>query len=159
MAENKKINIDNIKAICAANKVQTVWVTEDNQVFLPKAKNHAQNHCRTTGVKLLQFNADGSQVSDKRVKTQQVVEDLITKKSEASGGKDLKDLGRKELHKILSDLGSDERPSANKDSIALIEKLNAELEAAEGADNQNEEEEELGTTSAPEDTNPNDEEE
>lgn len=159
MAKNQEINIDNIKAICAKHKVQTVWVTEDNQVFLPKAKNHAQNHCRTTGVKLLQFNADGSQVSDARVKSQQAAEDAITKNTEASGGKDLKDLALDELHKILSDLGSDERPRSKKDSRALIEKLQAELEAAEGADNQNEEEEELGTTSAPEDSNPNEEEE
>jgi hypothetical protein len=112
-----KLN-ETIKAVCEAHKVDFVFLSEDDQIFLPKAEYHCKNHCNKNQLSYKKLTADGTVVPEKKEDTGHTPEPE-KEITEAS----LKKLNKKALQAMLDGKVEFSEDNTKAELIEMILKL------------------------------------
>lgn len=121
----EKSILETIEQVCEAHNVEFVYVTDDNQIFLPIAKHHATYHCQSNGIEMTAISADGSDYVEKAENDDAPVVSLDAVENH------LDSLSLKELHAILEDLKVEKLPRSKQACIELIGTLSGEAIVSE----------------------------
>lgn len=145
---------ETIKAVCKDHQVDFVFVSADNQIFLPRAEQHCKNHCSKNQLKYKKVSAAGEVVLEKKDSSKSP-----ESKAEPLTEMSLKKSNKKALQAMLEGKAEFTEENTKAELIEMILKLeeaSTEVESKKESEEGEPENKEEGTETDSKGNEPND---